>query len=249
MRPRLVRILAIVAASVIPGASPTVALPWSAAPAAAVPCAVIELRTGEMIRFRQGGADVPEAVATDLARRIHRIEKLTSRLSNDEGFLRSADEATLLLLFNRTEGKAELLRAYSSSFGGTPPPENLFTHLDRAIDGLWEEIERLAPTFSSGTGHPLIGSLATALERQLRATVPKATFVGGMLREKQWRVRLSSLGLPEGRAMTGVLFYRIPDQPWVICREFEVAQRYFERQRADGPNEITFGCLRLQQQA
>src|SRR5688572_15416853 len=35
---------------------------------------------------------IPESVATDLARRILRIERLKNRLASDEGFLRSADD-------------------------------------------------------------------------------------------------------------------------------------------------------------
>jgi hypothetical protein len=192
---------------------------------------------------------IPAAVATDLARRIHRIEKLTRGLANEEGFLRAADEGTLLLLFNRAEGKNELLRAYASSFGSSEVPRDLFALLDEALDGLWQEITRLAPTYATNDGTPLMRNLAQALERRLRVCVPKATFVGGALREREWRVRLSALGLPESRSMSGVLFYRLPDQPWVICREFEIAQKYFERSEDDGPGEITFGSLRLQESA
>jgi hypothetical protein len=245
MRAALLPFLAILGASVVSDAPRAIAGPAMTGPD--IPptrgIAAILLQTDVFV------AAIPEAVAADLARRIYRVEKLTSRLADDEGFLRSADEGTLLLLFNRTEGKAELMRGYAPSFGATPPPVDLFHHLDAALDLLWQEIDRLAPTYASSTGHPLMGSIATALERRLRVTVPKATYVGGMLREKEWRVRLSALGLPESRAMAGVLFYRIPDQAWVICREFEVSQRYFKRDAAEGPCEITFGCMRLQERA
>jgi len=195
------------------------------------------------------GTSLPLEVATDLAGRISRIERMRQRLADDDGFLRAADEATLLLLFNRTEGKNELLRGYGNRYGMTVAPPDLFEQLDIAVDALWAEITRLAPTYTKADGHPLMSTLSDALERRLRVSVPKATFVGGMLRENEWQVRLSALGLPERRSMSGVLFYRLPDQPWVICREFEVAQKYFEKSTADGPGEITFGCLRLQQAA
>jgi hypothetical protein len=198
------------------------------------------------------GIAIPEDVATDLARRINTIRRLTRRLGNDEGFLRNADETTLLLLFDRERGKGELLRAYGPSFGTTDPPPSMFSSLDRALDSLLQEITRLAPTYASPGatpgGHPLMKALADALELRLRAVVPEATFVGGTLRDKEWRVRLSALGLPESRTISGVLFYRIPDQPWLICREFEIAQRYFKRSSATSA-EITFGCLRLQANA
>ncbi|MBC8144533.1 MAG: hypothetical protein H7X80_03040 [bacterium] len=190
---------------------------------------------------------IPAPVAIDLARRILRIERLRNRLASDHGFLRSADDETLLMLFNRNEGKNELMRAYSTSLGSDAVSPDLFKHLDIAIDALWIEITRLAPTYSSGEGHPLMKSLAGALEQRLRAVVPKATFVGGMLREKEWQVKLSALGLPESRCISGVLFYRLPGQDLVICREFEVAQKYFKRSTASGSGEITFGSLRLQQ--
>ena len=191
--------------------------------------------------------NLPEAVATDLARRIGRIERARDRLANESGFLRSADEGTLLLLFNREEGKNELLRGYASSFAGQQPPPNLFEKLDRALDALWVEITRLAPTYTTEPGHPLVEGLAKAVEQRVRVAVPKATFMGGMLRENEWRVRLSALGLPESRAMSGVLFYRVPDQPWIVCREFEVSQKYFKSERSSGSTEITLGSIRLQE--
>lgn len=204
---------------------------------------------GTGLRATDSTPEIPATVAADLARRVHRLDRLRSRLGADEGFLRAADEQTLLLLFNRTEGKNELLRAYAPSLGSDSIPSDLFENLDGAIDSLWSEITRLAPTYGSSKGHPLMKTLAQALEQRLRVSVPKATFVGGMLRENEWRVKLSALGLPESRCMTGVLFYRIPEQQWVICREFEVAQKYFKKSDASGPGEITFGCMRLQESA
>lgn len=201
---------------------------------------------GDLINASDSGVrTVPSSVASDLARRILRIERLMKQLSNDEGFLRSADDVTLLLLFNRSEGKAELLRSYDAIFGEADAPDDLFTHLDRALDELWREITRLAPTYASPGGHPLMRKVETAVERRLRVMVPKATYVGGALREREWRVKRNALGIPESRSMSGVLFYRVPDQPWLICREFEIAQRYFDRSTED-PGEITLGCLRLQ---
>lgn len=239
MRSEIRRFLAVLCASIGATASAVAGMPRSEPPAA------ISIYANPLL-LGERSTVVPDAVAADLARRINRIEKLRKQLSSDEGFLRAADEGTLLLLFNRTEGKAELLREYAPRFESIPVPEHLFHHLDLALDDLWREIERLAPTYSQDPGHPLMKTLATALERRLRAVVPKATFVGGMLREREWRVRLSTLGLPESRTMSGVVFYRMPDQQWVICREFELSQGYFKRESVDGPCEITFGCLRLQ---
>jgi hypothetical protein len=222
-----------------------VVLPVSAAGAADVRDVRFARFYGETGAPSDTVVGVPATVATDLARRINRIEKLRQRLAHQDGFLRSADEETLLLLFNRTEGKAELLRAYAPTFGAQAVPEALFRHLDLALDGLWQEITRLAPTYGAPGGHPFMKELSVAVERRLRVSVPKATFVGGMLREKEWRVKRSSLGIPESRSMSGVVYYRLPDQPWLICREFEVAQQYF-KENPEGLGKITFGPLRLQ---
>lgn len=192
---------------------------------------------------------LPETVTGDYAVWIDRIAKLRSTLEDNGGFLRLKGDLVDLLVFDREAGKKLLLGRYQSSLesAAVAMPADFFSPLDRELDALWAEIDRLAPQYTLPAGTtPRPANLAALVAQRLKGIAPDAEVVQTVMLEEKMAYGKNRSGVAVSRRATGLILYKVPGLHYAICREF-VMQRAVAGSGATANNcDVTFGGVRIQ---
>jgi hypothetical protein len=192
---------------------------------------------------------VPETVSSDFSVWVDRIAKLRTGLEGNGGFLRLKGDLVDVLVFDREAGKKLLLSRYQSSLesAAVEMPADFFSPLDRELDGLWAEIERLAPNYTLPAGTtPRSANVVAIVAQRLKGIAPDAEVVQTVMLEEKMAYGKVNNGAAFSRRSTGLVLYKVPGLRYAICREF-VLQRAVAGSGATVNNyDVKFGGVRIQ---
>jgi hypothetical protein len=176
------------------------------------------------------------------------FDRLRDGLARNDGFIRTDDELVLAFLFEPMEGESQLLRQYMKSVAVAmrSVPDSFYERLDRAVDGLRSEIDRLAPALAPITGAEAEGALREAIERRVAQAAPDAKVVRTVLSGDGWNLKLNEMGLPKSEYRKGYVMYQLPNYPLVVCQQYAVERRYFGGAESADDYSVKLGYLRLQ---
>jgi hypothetical protein len=176
------------------------------------------------------------------------FDRIREGLAGSDGFIRSDDELVLAFLFEPMEGESMLLRQYMNSVvtAMESVPDTFYSELDAKVEGLWTEINRLAPSVRPVSGREADGVVRSAIERRVLQGAPEARVVRALLAGDEWTVKMSEVGIPRSEYRRGYVMYRLPNQPLVVCQQIVVERPYFGASKDADDYAVKLGYLRLQ---
>jgi hypothetical protein len=198
-----------------------------------------------------GTAGEASAAVEKMGEWLGTFDRIREGLERNDGFIRSDDELVLAFLFQPMEGESKLLRQYMKSVvvAMEAVPDTFYARLDEKVEGLWAEINRLAPTLRPVTGAEADGALRQAIEKRVIQGAPDARVVRALMSGDKWIVRMSDAGLPRSEYRKGYVMYSLPNQPLVVCQQIVVERPYFGTAKVSDDFVVKLGYLRLQSKA
>jgi hypothetical protein len=173
-------------------------------------------------RVELAGRAARGVVQRDLAVWVGLIADGKRGLASNNGFVTLTGNVVEKLVHQRAEGKAELAAKYQPLFAiaGEPVPGDLFQPIDEAVDALFAEIDRLAPTWTwpAGTHHD--AGLEGAARRYIASQVKSASVLRTAMVAPGWTIEKNRRGIPLNRYRTGIALYKVPGAKWCHYREF-----------------------------
>jgi hypothetical protein len=174
------------------------------------------------------GRAVKGVVQRDLAVWLGSIAESTRALASNNGFVSLTGEVVEKLVYQRADGKAALAARYKPLFAiaGEPVPGDLLKPIDEAVDALFAEIDRLAPTWTWPAGAPHDTGLEAAAKKYIAAHVHGASVLRTAMVAPGWTIRKNTLGVPLSRFRTGIALYQLPGAKWCHYREFTRVEEF-----------------------
>ena len=212
--------------------------------------AAVEQGTAEQVEAEMGSmGGNAEAVAT-VSQWLGLFDTVRRSLEPNDGFIRSDDEFLLACLFGPENGEVKLPQQYLARVAAPDGavPDTLYSQLDRELNALWLEINRLAPNVRPVTGMEAEGNVKAAIRRRVRQGAADAVLLGTVMTDESWRVRLSDVGLPISQYRKGYVKYQVPNQPLVICQQIIIERPFYGGTGAESEYTVRLGYLRLQKQ-
>lgn len=184
----------------------------------------------------------------DLHLWINMTEELTSGLARHNGFVQPSGNIMYALVFNRKKGIEYLSKQYTVEFEkeGKTMPADFFKPLEEKLDGLWAEIERLAPTFAFPKGLPSEPALEAIARAKIKAIHTGATVVKTAILYNHWSISKNDIGLPLSRYRTGVMLYKVPGSKYFLYREWTITEPYAGGGRYEKSDQVQFSGIRFQ---
>lgn len=193
-------------------------------------------------------AMVKDIVSSDLSRLLSWIDESRVKLETNGGVL-SPPGAVDDLVFRRPKGKTALLAKHKPLFAaiGAEVPSELLSPFDTAVDSLWSEVDRLAPTFTFDTKVFHDPKAEAGAKKALVALAPKAKVQKSAMLFADWDVAKNEYDLPTERYRTGAVMYKDSDSKWCQYRSFTAHSTYMGGGRYASTFKYTFGGIRYQQ--
>lgn len=191
---------------------------------------------------------VKDIVSSDLSRLLSWIDESRVKLATNGGIL-APPGAVEDLVFRRPKGKAALVAKHKPLFAaiGAEFPSDLLAPFDTAVDSLWGEVDRLAPTFSFDAKVFHDTKAESGAKKALVAFATKAKVQKSAMLFADWDVAKNEYDLPTERYRTGAVMYKDADSKWCQYRSFTAHSTYMGGGRYAATYKYTFGGVRYQQ--
>ncbi|MBM4344274.1 MAG: hypothetical protein FJ100_12970 [Deltaproteobacteria bacterium] len=193
-------------------------------------------------------AMVEAKVANDCKQWVDTMVATKSGLASKHGFLSPTGSIGRDLLYDREKGKATLLAAHKPllAAAGLAVPAELFAPLDKAIDELWAEVDRLAPGLQFPAKVHSDRALEQGAKSELAAVASGAKVVKTGMLYADWAVAKNALDIPTEKYRTGGILYKSAESKWCQYREFTAHLAYEGGGKYAGKPTWRFGPPRYQ---
>ena len=193
---------------------------------------------------------VTTGVENNLARWIKDVDSSRTTLASNDGFVAISGNVMNDLIFDRPKAKADMLALHQPLFVaiGATVPADLFSKLDAALDVLWAELDRLAPTYAFPSKTFSDAGAVNGAKKALTNMVKGAKVIRAAMLFPAWDIAKNGLDIPTERYRTGGILFKSSAKitRWCQYRSFTAHQTYTGGGRYASTSTYTFAGLRLQ---
>ena len=199
-------------------------------------------------RQELAAAMVKAMVQADMERWTKMIDEARTDLTKNEGFLSSAGGVVGDLIHNKEKGKAAFLERHKPFFlaTGVPIPPDLTAPFDKAVDALWAEVDRLAPTWSFPAKTYKDGKTEGGAKKAMSEFVKGAKVLKTAALYADWSIDKNNVGIPTEKYRTGGILFKTSASKWCQYRTFTAHLEYAGGGRYQSKPSYTFGAIRYQ---
>jgi hypothetical protein len=155
------------------------------------------------------------------------LQSCRADLEKHEGYLHIDETSVRRALYQREQFLADLGKRFEAHFKlvGITDLAELLAPLDKTISALFEEIDRLAPSWKFEAPAHDAASEAMA-KRQVKAENPRATIRASGLKDAAWNIVKNRRGLPLERVRHGTVLYKVTGEKWCRQQAFTHTEAY-----------------------
>lgn len=129
---------------------------------------------------------------------------------------------------------------------GLAVPTDLFATIDKAVDELWAEVDRLAPSYAFPATTQTDKKTEAGAKSALADVAKGAKVLKTGMLYADWDIARNALDIPTEKYRTGGILFKNSESKWCVYREFTAHLEYAGGGKYQSVPKFTFGPPRYQ---